>query len=118
MTLPEGGGASRSTDPAAGTSSATDVSLREYLSSRVDALDRLIQSQRTDDQTALDKALDAAKELAGKHNDLLRQMDRKDATYATKADIDRLTAWQSRLTGGLLVVGFIGVANLVKLWAG
>lgn len=29
--LVEGGGASRSTDPAAGTSSATDVSLREHL---------------------------------------------------------------------------------------
>ncbi len=28
---PNGGGASKSTDPAAGTSSATDVSLREYL---------------------------------------------------------------------------------------
>jgi hypothetical protein len=30
-----GGGASRSTDPASGTSSATDVSLREYLSSAI-----------------------------------------------------------------------------------
>lgn len=33
----EGGGASRSTDPAAGTSSATDVSLREYLMAQISA---------------------------------------------------------------------------------
>lgn len=33
----EGGGASRSTDPAAGTSSATDVSLREYLMAEIRA---------------------------------------------------------------------------------
>ncbi len=31
----EGGGASRSTDPAAGTSSATDVSLREFVSMQI-----------------------------------------------------------------------------------
>jgi hypothetical protein len=33
----EGGGASRSTDPAAGTSSATDVSLREYFHALMDS---------------------------------------------------------------------------------
>ena len=32
-----GGGASRSTDPAAGTSTATDVSLREYLMAQINA---------------------------------------------------------------------------------
>jgi len=32
-----GGGASRTTDPAAGTSSATDVSLREYLMAQINA---------------------------------------------------------------------------------
>lgn len=36
----EGGGASRSTDPAAGTSSATDVSLREYLVALINAVER------------------------------------------------------------------------------
>jgi hypothetical protein len=33
--MDEGGGASRSTDPAAGSSSATDVSLREFLSTSI-----------------------------------------------------------------------------------
>lgn len=35
-----GGGASRSTDPAAGTSSATDVSLREYLMAQINAAEQ------------------------------------------------------------------------------
>lgn len=93
----EGGGASRSTDPAAGSSAATDVSLREHLEARIVALDRLHESQRADDQTALTKALESAQELAAKHNDLIRQMERKDATYATKEDIDRLNAALSQV---------------------
>ena len=36
----EGGGASRSTDPAAGSSAATDVSLREYLMAQINAVER------------------------------------------------------------------------------
>ena len=48
--IDEGGGASRSTEPAAGSSAATDVSLREHLASRlhdaekrIDERDRLIR---------------------------------------------------------------------------
>lgn len=37
----EGGGASRTTEPAAGSSAATDVSIREFLSSRIDANQRM-----------------------------------------------------------------------------
>jgi hypothetical protein len=40
-----GGGASRTTDPAAGTSSATDVSLREYFNEKI-ASDRQINRER------------------------------------------------------------------------
>lgn len=40
MTDATGGGASRSTDPAAGTSQATDVSLREHLTSLIDAAEK------------------------------------------------------------------------------
>ncbi len=38
--IEEGGGASRSTDPAAGTSTATDVSLREYLMAQINAAEK------------------------------------------------------------------------------
>lgn len=42
-----GGGASRSTDPAAGSSAATDVSLREYLSERIERTNERLRSDRT-----------------------------------------------------------------------
>ena len=45
MAVDDGGGASRSTDPAAGTSSATDVSLREYLNEKIQA-DRKLNNER------------------------------------------------------------------------
>jgi hypothetical protein len=136
----KGGGASRTTDPASGTSAATDVSLREvegivtywlerYVTVQIKALDRhvtsefralrkLLKSQREDDGKAVKTALDASKELAAKHNDLIRQQEKKDATYATKDEVNRLAGWQSKLGGGLLVLGFIGIANLVKIWTG
>lgn len=41
----EGGGASRTTDPAAGSSAATDVSLREYFNEKIHA-DRKLNNER------------------------------------------------------------------------
>lgn len=114
----EGGGASRSTDPASGSSAATDVSLREYLAAQTVALKELMQAHRAADQLAIKTALDSAHLLAEKHNDLIRQQERKDATYATKKDLERVESWQAKITGGLVVVGAIGVANLVKLLTG
>ena len=138
MSIDHGGGASRSTDPAAGTSEATDVSLREvegivtywlekYVTGQISALDRhltgeihslkeLLQSQRVSDQQAIKTAFDASQELAAKHNDLIRSQEKKDATYATKDDVSRLSDWQTRISGGLAVVSIIAVANLVKVW--
>lgn len=51
------------------------------------------------------------------------------AAYMTKAayekahervvnDIDTVATWQARMGGGLMVLAFVGVANLVKLWTG
>lgn len=125
--MEEGGGASLTTDPAAGSSAATDVSLREHFSAlresdRELARERLARVfERADlmrgaDKEAVDKALDAARELAEKHNDLIRAGEKKDATYATKDDVNRLEKWQSKITGGMILLGALGVANLVKLW--
>ena len=41
-----GGGASRSTDPAAGSSAATDVSLREYLTEKITRTDEKVSANR------------------------------------------------------------------------
>ena len=147
----EGGGASRSTDPAAGTSSATDVSLREYVSALVQALDRHLTSElqalRRETQTANEKS-DKATELAkheasdrlAAHNGLIDQMQKLQGTFATReavaalekhltekidtgdenADLrfGKIERFQATLVGGLMIVGFIGVANLVKVWTG
>ena len=67
MRKDEGGGASRSTDPAAGTSAATDVSLREYLvalinaaesrsNQRFEAMKEQVDAAFAASQLAIDKA--------------------------------------------------------------
>jgi hypothetical protein len=112
--------------PGAGRTAAPEISviteriaaLDRHFTSEFSALKELLRSQRTADALAVKTALDSAHELAAKHNDLIRQMERKDATYATQTEVDKLAAWQARLGGGLIVVGFIGIANLVKLWTG
>jgi DNA repair exonuclease SbcCD ATPase subunit len=66
----EGGGASKSTDPAAGTSTGTDVSLREYLTSlienarreckaNVDSLREQVEAQDKAGKEAIAKALES-----------------------------------------------------------
>jgi hypothetical protein len=117
------------TEPAAGSSAATDVSIREYtardlwwldrhLSGEIEALRNLVTSWRESDQNAITTALTSAKELAEKHNDLIRSGERKEETYASKEEVGRLAGWQAKMSGGLIVLGFIGVANLVKVWTG
>jgi len=88
-----------------------------------------MQLQRAADQEAVKTALAAQKELAQKHNDLISQMEKRDAAYLTKDDYEQrhealkdrvslLATFQARIGGGLMVVAFIGVANFVKLWTG
>lgn len=85
---------------------------------------------------AVSLALEASKELAEKHNDLIRAAEQKDATFSTKNDLEyivervesnkgeylrrftRVEQWQAKLTGGILVLAAIGLANFVKLWTG
>jgi ABC-type transporter Mla subunit MlaD len=86
-----------------------------------DALDHvreLMDAHRAGDQLAIDKALEASKELAEKHNDLIHSAETKDESYATKVELKRLENWQSKVSGGLIAVAGIGVANFVKLWTG
>lgn len=96
-----GGGASRSTDPAAGTSAATDVSLREYLiqaieNSRRECRESIKSVERAisaaDANTAeniktallsIDRRFDGVNEFRGALDDLSKQM-------AKKTDVDNL----------------------------
>lgn len=149
MNEDQGGGASRSTDPAAGSSAATDVSLREYLGSRVEALDRHVTSElaalrrethaaNTAADRAISVAAEEAKERLAAHNGLIEQMRAQAELFASRESLEnfkterqlaldafkenadarfgRLERFQAMIVGGLLLVSFIGVANLVKLW--
>lgn len=151
MTEHEGGGASRSTDPAAGTSSATDVSLREHMTVLVQALDRHITAElgalrRETEQAnhaaerAIGVAADEAKERLLAHNGLIEQMRQQAALFATRESLEnfkaerhavldafkdeadkrfgRIERFQAMLVGGMLLLSFVGIANLVKVWAG
>jgi hypothetical protein len=98
----EGGGASRSTDPAFGTSSATDVSLREFLMAAIQAsrkeckdgiehLEQSVAQSERANKEAIEKALasidqrfDGVNEFRGALNDLGK-------TMATKQDVGNLT---------------------------
>lgn len=136
----EGGGASPSTEPAAGTSSATDVSLREFSARNLWWLDRHttaeIASLRRETNAAnanAEKAISVAsvesKERLDQHNGLLQKMESQAATFPTREVIDALmqgldmrVSRVERLlfmaTGGLFLVGLVGIANLVKVWTG
>jgi len=125
----EGGGASLTTEPALGTSTATDVSLDRFLSIEIRWVDRfyqaeirhvkeLLEAQRTADQLAVKIALENQKELSEKHNDLIRSGEKKDETYATKVDVNRIAKTQAMMVGGLIVVSSIGLTTLVKLFGG
>lgn len=136
----EGGGASRSTDPASGTSSATDVSLREYVATRLDSLDRILTAEldalrretraaNVNSERAIEVAAHEAAERLAAHNGLIDQMRQQASHYATRESVDdrreaidgrlsRLEGFQAKMVGGLAVVGAIGIANLVKIWTG
>lgn len=136
----EGGGASRSTDPAAGSSAATDVSLREYVMARIDALDRHMTSEvealrretesaRDHSDRAIEVAAHEASERLAAHNGLIEQMQKQGGTFATRESVDdfketnntrvgKIERFQWMLTGGMLLAVFIGSAALVKVFSG
>jgi hypothetical protein len=91
-------------------------SLDRHVKSEIGGLKELLRSQREGDQLAVKTALNMSEKLADKHNDLIHQMEAKDATYATKIETERLAHWQARIAGGLAIVA-IGVSiNAIKVW--
>jgi hypothetical protein len=101
MPTEEGGGASRTTDPASGTSAATDVSLREYLNIRIDALDRHLtyelaslrreaSAAHQNSEQAINVAAQEAKERLMAHNGLIDQMQEQATHYASRESQEAL----------------------------
>lgn len=146
-----GGGASESTEPAAGSSTGTDVSLKEftgredywvqkyssrenfwldrYVTAEIQALRRETQAaNKNAEQAVAVAAVEATKRLED-HNGLIEQMRTQASHFASREIVDenkkayisrfeRLENFQSKIIGGMVVLGAIGVANLVKLWTG
>ena len=149
--IEEGGGASRSTDPATGSSAATDVSLREYsaretwwldrhLTAEIAALRRETTAATDSAKEAIQVAKDEATERLKSHNGLIEKMEDQASHFATSQALDdfkvaitqtlndykeaandrltRIEKFQYTLAGIGLILIFIGVSNLVKVWTG
>jgi hypothetical protein len=89
--------------------------------------DKRYAAERSADALAVDAALTAAKEAVAvaklasdehlkAHNDVLEGWKNERSTFATKTEAGRIETWQTRLTGGMVVIAIIGVSNLVKIW--
>ncbi len=123
MSGEEGGGASRTTEPAAGTSTGTDVSLREYLGQMIHESRREFrvsienlekhfvemhshQEERFDDaMSGIDKRFDGVNEFRNALGDLSALMATKDSmtrveeifTAAARAMDNRIAAVEKRI---------------------
>jgi hypothetical protein len=111
-----GGGASRTTDPAAGTSSATDISLREYFEAlrhsddKVDQWiyryyeerdrryyeinierEKALKIKEEADQRALDLKAENQAYRDEKANELRSQIERERGNYASRSDLAALS---------------------------
>ncbi len=104
------GGASSSTEPAHGSSTGTEVSLREYLSQKIVGLDRHLGTElealrreselaNQNSQRAIEVAAQEAKERLIAHNGLIEQMRQQAevnqrnqsaqaATFATRESLE------------------------------
>lgn len=99
--IDEGGGASRSTDPASGTSSATDVSLREYLTSlilaaekrsdaRFDQMKEMVDTAFSSSQKAIEKAEMATERRFEGVNEFRAQLSDQATRFVTRETLDAL----------------------------
>jgi len=83
----EGGGASRTTDPAAGTSAATDVSLREYFMALLRAEQLRSDERFKSMQDAVDAAFESSQRAIDKTNESLeRRFEGVNEFRATLSD--------------------------------
>ena len=95
----EGGGASRTTDPAAGTSAATDVSLREYLTAAINESRR----ECRDNIAHLEKHFDETQghyeeTLAAFRDEVSRRFDGVNEFRDALSDLSALMATKDNLS--------------------
>jgi len=81
--MDEGGGASRTTEPASGTSAATDVSLREHLAQRLTETEHRIDER---DRYLREADWRLAQERDRRYQELAEERDRRYAEVATERE--------------------------------
>ena len=124
-----GPGAGRTSDPATGVVTERIAALDRHLTAELAALRRETHAANMNAQNAVNVAADEAKERLAAHNGLIEQMRQQANQFATREGFDdfkesndrrlkRIETFQAMLTGGMILVSFLGVANLVKVWTG
>ncbi len=115
-------------------------SLDRHITSELAALRRETHAANASAERAIEVAAVEAKERLEAHNDLIEQMRQQATQFATRESLEdfkaqrhmaldsfkdeterrfgRLERFQAAITGGFLLVSFIGVANLIKIWTG
>jgi len=97
----QGGGASRTTEPAAGTSQATDVSLREYLMAQINAVEKRadmrfeamkaqVESAFASSQLAINKADEATEKRFEGVNEFRAALSDQAAHFVTNQQLAAL----------------------------
>ncbi len=99
----DGGGASRTTNPAAGASTATDVSLREYLSAQIqaaesrsvmryEAMQAQVAAAFESSQRAIDKADEATEKRFEGVNEFRAALSDQATRFVTRETLESLGA--------------------------
>jgi primosomal protein N'' len=101
------------------------AALDRHLTAEIAALRRETEAANANAERAIRVAAHEATERLQQHNGLIEQMRALQATFATRDILDayrestdmrlsRIERFQAMLTGGIVLLGTIGVANLVK----
>jgi len=124
-----GPGAGRTAEPATSVVTERVAALDRHLTSEISALRRETEAAHKAANDAVQVAAHEAQERLTAHNGLIEQMRQQATHYATRESFEdfkdsndkrlgRIERFQAALTGGMILVSFIGIANLVKVWTG
>ncbi len=98
------------------------VSLRDYFERIIQDQDKRVAAAQTAAKEAVEKAEQAQERRLDLLNEFRAQAGDEARKYAQKEVVEpRIGALETaiqRAYGGLIVLGAIGVANLVKVWTG
>lgn len=92
------------------------VSIKEHFKSLMEAQDRRVEQALYAAKEAVTKADTAQERRLDLLNEFRGQAADESKKYALKETVEAIEKQLSRFYGGMIVIGVIGVANLVKLW--